>query len=268
MILAVAATDAALARRVVQFLTERSAVRLDLAGFPSADERGAGLATLPDAQHHVLSGCTALDQLTVLRERPDLRILFAGPPPGADTPLGALLAAAHLHLEDDGEDAFARLTELAREAMTAAARPGWDTYFMDIAHQVARRSNCLKRKVAAVVVRDKRIITTGYNGTPRGARNCHEGGCPRCGDVAPSGTSLDECLCSHAEENAIVQAAFHGISVRGATLYCTFSPCLNCTKLIINAGVGEVVFNARYPMGDRSLSLLQECGVEARRYEG
>ena len=266
MILAVAGTDAALKREVVGFLAARSAEALDVASLGSPEERGARLATLSDARHHVLTGVRAVEELRVLHERADLRVVFVGPPPGAGTPLGALLAACHLHLETADEEAFARLTELVREAMTALPRPGWDAYFMDIAHVVARRSNCLKRKVAAVVVRDKRIITTGYNGTPRGARNCNEGGCPRCGDIAPSGTSLDDCLCCHAEENAIVQAAFHGIRVRDATLYCTLSPCLHCTKLIVNAGIAEVVYNADYPLGQRSLALLAECRVLARRF--
>ena len=98
-------------------------------------------------------------------------------------------------------------------------RPDWDTYFMEIANVVARRSNCSRRHVAAVIVKDKRIISTGYNGTPRGLKNCHEGGCPRCSSNAPSGSHLGECLCSHGEENAIVSAAYHGVSVKDATLY-------------------------------------------------
>ena len=101
-------------------------------------------------------------------------------------------------------------------------RPSWDQYFMNIAKAVATRSNCCRRQVAAVLVRDGRIIATGYNGTPRGVRNCDEGGCPRCNSDTPSGAGLTECLCSHAEENAIVQSAYHGIAVRGAVLYTTY----------------------------------------------
>jgi len=145
-------------------------------------------------------------------------------------------------------------------------RPGWDDYFMNIARVVASRSNCVKRKVAAVVVKDRRIISTGYNGTPRGARNCNEGGCPRCNDFTPGGTRLDECLCSHGEENAITQAAYHGVSLEGASVYTTFSPCLNCTKMIINAGLREVVYNAEYPLAGTSLELLEETGVAVRRH--
>ncbi|HNX68068.1 MAG TPA: dCMP deaminase family protein [Candidatus Omnitrophota bacterium] len=148
-----------------------------------------------------------------------------------------------------------------------AHRPGWDEYFMNIAKVVAMRSNCMKRKIAAVIVKDKRIISTGYNGTPRGIKNCNEGGCPRCASVDASGKDLGECLCSHGEENAIVQAAYHGVRVKGATLYTTFSPCLMCTKMIINSGIGEVVYQAAYPMMDLSLRLLAEAGVTVRKIE-
>ncbi len=148
--------------------------------------------------------------------------------------------------------------------MSTPKRPGWDRYFMDIAQVAASRSNCSRRQVAAVLVRDKRIISTGYNGTPRGVRNCNEGGCPRCNSDTPSGSRLTECLCSHAEENAIVQAAYHGIMVKGATLYTTYSPCLLCAKMIINAGIVEVVYHRRYSIDDVSMALLAEAGVKVR----
>ena len=147
------------------------------------------------------------------------------------------------------------------------SRPSWDAYFMGIAKVAALRSNCIKRKVAAVIVRDKRIISTGYNGTPRGTRNCFEGGCPRCNSLADSGTRLDECLCSHAEENAITQAAYHGVSVKGGALYTTFAPCLMCTKMIINGGIAEVVYNLDYPLNEASFDLLGQAGVGCRQYE-
>jgi dCMP deaminase len=144
-------------------------------------------------------------------------------------------------------------------------RPGWDQYFMSVARVVASRSNCVKRKVAAVVTIDRRIVSTGYNGTPRGIRNCNEGGCPRCNSFGPGGADLGECLCSHGEENAITQAAYHGVSLKGATLYTTYCPCLLCTKMIINAGIREVVYNAEYPLGDVSLRLLREGGLKVRQ---
>lgn len=143
-------------------------------------------------------------------------------------------------------------------------RPSWDEYFMNIAKVAATRGNCSRRQVAAVIVRDHRVISTGYNGTPRGVRNCFEGGCPRCSSNAPSGTSLSECLCSHAEENAIVQAACYGIAVKGATLYTTYSPCLQCAKMIINAGISEVIYYQHYTIDNVSLALLKEAGVVVR----
>ena len=146
-------------------------------------------------------------------------------------------------------------------------RPDWDTYFMDIAHVVARRGNCIRRQVAAIIVKEKRIISTGYNGTPRGVANCYEGGCPRCNSDMPSGEGLGDCICAHAEENAIVQAAYHGIAVRGGTLYCTISPCLMCTKMIINAGIVEVVYEHEYHFNDQARALFKSAGVLCRQFE-
>jgi dCMP deaminase len=189
---------------------------------------------------------------------------------GSDDPAAQQLLAvrelADFRIANDGELAalHARIQEVL-ERSYFFERPGWDEYFMAIARVVASRSNCVKRKVAAVITVDRRIISTGYNGTPRGVRNCNEGGCPRCNAFAEGGTRLDECLCSHGEENAITQAAYHGVSVRGGTLYTTFSPCLTCTKMIINAGITEVVYNADYPLGGVALELLREAGVKVRR---
>jgi dCMP deaminase len=165
------------------------------------------------------------------------------------------------------EDLHRKLDALLPPLMSRFMRPSWDEYFMNIAKVVATRSNCMKRKVAAIIVKDRRVVSTGYNGTPRGAKNCNEGGCPRCNSMAESGTALDECLCCHGEENAITQAAYHGTSLKGATLYTTFAPCLLCTKMIINSGIAEVVYNQEYPLNDRALSLLSECGVVLRRHK-
>jgi dCMP deaminase len=141
-------------------------------------------------------------------------------------------------------------------------RPDWDEYFMSIARVVASRSNCVKRKIGAVITIDRRIVATGYNGTPRGVRNCNEGGCPRCNAFGESGQALHECICSHGEENAIVQSAYHGVSVRGGAIYTTMSPCLQCTKMIVNAGITAVVYNGDYPLGETSLEILREAGVK------
>lgn len=149
--------------------------------------------------------------------------------------------------------------------MEKKERPSWDRYFMNIAHVVASRSNCSRRQVAAVIVKDQRIISTGYNGTPRGVKNCNDGGCPRCADHdTKSGHNLSECLCSHAEENSITQAAYHGIAVKDATLYTTYSPCLMCAKMIINAGIKEVVYDKHYSIDNVSTALLLEAGVKIR----
>ena len=175
------------------------------------------------------------------------------------------LAEETLTNDSDIDTFKAKIDSTVAKWLMASPRPGWDEYFMQIARIVALRSNCMKRKVAAVIVKDKRIISTGYNGTPRGVKNCNEGGCPRCNSLADSGTQLGECLCSHAEENSIVQAAYHGISVKDATLYSTFSPCLICTKMIINAGIREVVFNLDYPLNEIAQGLLGEAGIDVKK---
>lgn len=182
--------------------------------------------------------------------------------------LNATGRLADLTVPNNGtlEELHKNLDEILSPLMSRFARPSWDEYFMNIAKVVALRSNCMKRKVAAIIVKDRRVVSTGYNGTPRGARNCNEGGCPRCNTMAESGTALEECLCCHGEENAITQAAYHGTSLKGATLYTTFSPCLLCTKMIINSGIQEVVYNLEYPLNERAQSLLKECGVLLRRY--
>jgi dCMP deaminase len=170
---------------------------------------------------------------------------------------------ADRRIDNDGslEEFTARLESTLRELAVSFARPSWDQYFMDIAKQVAARSNCMKRQVAAVIVSERRIISTGYNGTPRGVKNCNEGGCPRCNGFSESGKNLDECLCSHGEENAIVQASYHCIAIRDATLYTTYSPCLMCSKMIINAGIRKVVYNEAYPLNDTATAMLKEAGV-------
>ena len=155
-----------------------------------------------------------------------------------------------------------------RRAAAFAPRPDWDTYFMDIAHVVKTRSNCSRRQVAAVIVKDRRIISTGYNGTPRGVRNCCDGGCARCASDAPSGPGLGACLCAHAEEPSLTPGAHDGISTKGATIYVTLSPCLMCSKMIINAGIREVVYDEEYSVTEQTRAILREAGVELRLLEG
>lgn len=144
----------------------------------------------------------------------------------------------------------------------------WDRRFMEMAEYVGKWSSCLRegRQIGAVIVRDKRILTTGYNGAPAGLLSCQEKGyCMRTRDNIPSGTRHELCYAIHAEQNALIQAAKLGVSVQGATLYCTHQPCAICTKLIINAGIARVVY--RYPYPDAfALTLWQESGVEVRSF--
>ena len=146
-------------------------------------------------------------------------------------------------------------------------RPSWDEYFMAIAEVVSRRSNCTRRHVGAVVVRDNHILATGYNGTPRGVKNCFEGGCPRCAGRTKSGTHLEECLCTHAEQNAICQAALYGHALQGGTIYVTISPCLTCAKLRVNAGIREGVYGGDYAFLDVVGKMFAEAGVKYRKFE-
>ncbi len=150
-------------------------------------------------------------------------------------------------------------------------RPSWDEYFMNIAHVVKERSTCLSPAKGAVLVKDKRIISSGYNGTPAGTTHCNEGGCKRCEDgrngLVQSGMHLDKCACSHAEENAIVQAALHGMGTKETTLYTTFSPCTICAKMVINAGIKRVVAMEDYPESSVGTQLLREAGVALIKFK-
>ncbi len=145
-------------------------------------------------------------------------------------------------------------------------RPSWDSYFMSLASLAAQRSNCMKRRVGCVVVRDKRVISTGYNGTPRGLVNCGEGGCGRCnsGD-AGSGLALATCLCIHAEENALLEAGRERVR-DGAVLYCDTCPCLTCSIKIVQVGVREVVYSQGYSMDGETAAVFREAGVRLRQF--
>jgi dCMP deaminase len=140
-------------------------------------------------------------------------------------------------------------------------RPTWNQYFMDIAELISRRSTCIRRRVGAVLVRDRRILTTGYNGAPTGMHHCLEVGCLRDKMKVPSGERHELCRGLHAEQNAIIQAALHGVSVKGASLYCTNHPCIICSKMIINSGIVTVIFKDGYG-DDLSKEMLREAGIE------
>ncbi len=126
-------------------------------------------------------------------------------------------------------------------------RPDWDSYFMEIAQVVSKRSTCLRRSVGAVLVKDKQILSTGYNGTPKGLPHCEDVGCLRQQLHVPSGQNHELCRGIHAEQNAVIQAAVHGSSTDGATIYCTHQPCVVCTKILINAGIKRIVYANPYP---------------------
>ncbi|HHZ16123.1 MAG TPA: cytidine/deoxycytidylate deaminase family protein [Peptococcaceae bacterium] len=140
-------------------------------------------------------------------------------------------------------------------------RPSWDDYFMEIAETVATRSTCVRRRVGAILVKDKRILATGYNGVPSGIRHCAEMGCLREKLEIPSGERHELCRGLHAEQNAIIQCALHGVSLKGAVLYSTTQPCVLCSKMLINAGIKAIYFQGDYP-DELSVSLLREAGVE------
>lgn len=139
-------------------------------------------------------------------------------------------------------------------------RPDWDEYFLDIAELVSRRSTCRRRSVGAVLVKERRILATGYNGAPTGLRHCLDLGCLREQYNVPSGERHELCRGLHAEQNSIIQAALHGVSVREATLYCTNHPCVICAKMIINAGVAKVLYREGYS-DQLSAEMLEEAGI-------
>ncbi len=149
-------------------------------------------------------------------------------------------------------------------AGAGSGRPAWDDYFLDIVGIVANRATCIRRRVGAALVRDRRILSTGYNGAPSGLRHCLEIGCLREQMNIPSGERHELCRGLHAEQNAIIQAALHGVGVKGATLYCTNHPCIICAKMIINAGIVRIVVGGEYR--DRlAEEMLTEAEIEVVR---
>jgi len=140
-----------------------------------------------------------------------------------------------------------------------AERPDWDSYFMEIAAVVSKRSTCLRRKVGALLVLNKRILSTGYNGAPGGLSHCAEVGCIREQLKVPSGERHELCRGLHAEQNAIIQAAVHGVAIEGAVLYCTHYPCAVCAKMLVNAGIRSLVLASNYP-DDLAKEIFAEAG--------
>lgn len=136
---------------------------------------------------------------------------------------------------------------------------------MEIAHLVAKRSTCLRRQVGAVIVMDKHILTTGYNGAPLGLKHCEELGCLRDKMNIPSGERHELCRGLHAEQNAIIQSALQGVSIKGGILYCTHQPCILCTKMLINAGIIKIVYEGEYP-DELSKKFFEEAGVDVNKW--
>ena len=144
-------------------------------------------------------------------------------------------------------------------------RPSWDQYFIDITHLVATRSTCLRRQVGALLVKERNILSTGYNGTPSGISHCEQVGCLRERLKVPSGERHELCRGLHAEQNAIIQAARHGVNIDGATLYCTTMPCVICTKMLINAGIQRIVFEEGYA-DELAREMVAEAGIEVDQF--
>ncbi|KAF2102030.1 hypothetical protein NA57DRAFT_64648 [Rhizodiscina lignyota] len=183
------------------------------------------------------------------------------------TGLAPLLHRAQLRLLNSSNSLAAMRASLRSLDLTneERLRPSWDQYFMQLASLAAQRSNCMKRRVGCVLVREKRVISTGYNGTPRGVVNCNSGGCPRCNAGEHAGTSLDTCLCLHAEENALLEAGRERIR-DGSILYCNTCPCLTCSVKIAQVGISEVVYATGYNVDTTTAAILREANVKLRQY--
>jgi dCMP deaminase len=143
-------------------------------------------------------------------------------------------------------------------------RPSWDDYFMKITKDVAVRSTCLKRKVGAIIVKEFRVLSTGYNGAPKKVKHCSETGCLRKELKVPSGQRHELCRGLHAEQNAIIQAALHGVKIEGGTIYSTYQPCIICVKMMINAGIKKLVYEGHYP-DKLARQMLKESGMKVVR---
>ena len=144
-------------------------------------------------------------------------------------------------------------------------RPSYDEYFMEMAYVVAKRSTCLRRKVGAILVKNKHILSTGYNGAPKGLPHCSEEGCLRAKLDISSGERHELCRGLHAEQNAIIQAAVFGVSIDKSFLYCTNTPCVVCVKMLINAGVKEIIFSGEYP-DNLAKKMINESNIKIRKF--
>lgn len=151
--------------------------------------------------------------------------------------------------------------------MIRQERPSWDEYFMTLADEVATRTTCLRRAVGAIIVKEKRILATGYNGVPTGLRHCSATGCLREKLGVPSGQRHEICRGLHAEQNALLQAARYGIDIEGSSIYITTQPCVVCAKMLINAGISEIIYRNPYP-DELAMELLNESNIKNRIFDG
>ncbi|KAI8099818.1 cytidine deaminase-like protein [Halteromyces radiatus] len=185
------------------------------------------------------------------------------------TPLQTLMTLSDVTITNAFKDICSLYTSLKQYDLLnmERLRPSWDTYFMHLSDLAARRSNCMKRRVGCILVKDSRVIATGYNGTPRGLRNCNEGGCQRCNEASPCGTGLDRCLCMHAEENALLEAGRGRVDFsNGIVLYCNTCPCLGCAIKIVQQGIKEVVYSKSYGMDEMTAKVFTEAKVKLRQH--
>ncbi|CEL98480.1 unnamed protein product [Vitrella brassicaformis CCMP3155] len=219
--------------------------------------------------HGDVSDVDAEKMLSFLREQDQVEFGAAGPqqgPTGMGASVAFCMSEADIELVNGGS-----LQHLA-ESLDALdllnpelTRPSWDTYFMRLAFLAASRSNCMKKSVGALVVKNKKVVSTGYNGTPFGVTNCNEGGCRRCNAATAQGQALEICLCMHAEANALLEAGRERCV--GGMVFVTCTPCLGCAKLIIQAGITEVIYALDYDLDSGSVPLLQNSNVRVRRFD-
>ncbi|KAK4226503.1 cytidine deaminase-like protein [Podospora fimiseda] len=201
------------------------------------------------------SSCITLEEFLTLSDQN----LYTGP-----TSLQSLISSATIQLLNTSPSLSHLYATLGNLDLLnpLRLRPSWDAYFMSLASLAAQRSNCMKRRVGCVVIRNNRVISTGYNGTPRGLKNCSEGGCKRCNSNT---VALETCLCLHAEENALLEAGRERVT-QGAVLYCDTCPCLTCSIKIVQVGIEEVVYSQGYSMDKETAEVFKEGGVRLRQF--
>lgn len=220
---------------------------------------GSGAATL------VIRASPTTDDITTLEDFATLSDTHLYDPISGQFPLLSRATVQLLNTSSSLAHLYATLGKLDL-LNPDRLRPSWDAYFMALASLAAQRSNCMKRRVGCVVVRDKRVVSTGYNGTPRGLRNCGEGGCGRCNAGEGSGHGLTTCLCLHAEENALLEAGRERVREGDVVLYCDTCPCLTCSIKIAQVGISEVVYSQGYSMDGETAAVFREAGVRLRQF--